>query len=351
MDTLQTQLEGINYSDGIKVTTKYTSGKLVVPKEIHPEKVNGELWINYRFPTGGKVKNPRGALAQFLSLADEKTTGDHLIKFVQEWGVLCICGHNRIASHDNRCFPRIDEPFYSQAQSSLAVDNDLKDKIALKMQLEQLGLWFQEPLSVWLQYARRMKSLINIFRNLRGDEHSNTLDDWSILRQIEIPEEYSEVHSLVRQYENGLGVPAHQMSVDQKCRVLGSILTTWMGEGLLVPRLEWATLGSRSSSPTLAAQLTLNATYSDVNLFFSDHLTLFGVLVSQCIQTLGPDQFLRRCNCTGCEAHNGDCQELIQLSIDRGRPSTYCSSCKPYIRKQQKRISRKRTKKGVNNYE
>ena len=45
----------------------------------------------YRLPVGGKAKNPNGALAHFLSVADDTTTGHRWLKFAQEWSVLCIC--------------------------------------------------------------------------------------------------------------------------------------------------------------------------------------------------------------------------------------------------------------------
>ena len=262
MDAFRTQLESVNLSGAIRLTTRYASGELVVPQEVKLEEADGELWIKYRFPVGGKAKNRKGALAHFLSLADDTTTADRWLKFAQEWSVLCICCHNLIASHDLRCFPRCDEPFYSEALASLADEKDLLKKIAFKMQLALYEIWFREPLSVWLQYARRMRALITIFRNLRGDERSNTLDDWSILRQIEMPGGKYGVQSVLQQYEIAAGVPIHQMPLDQQCRVLGNILSMWIGESFFVPRFEWTFPEPNTPSSALAAPI-----YSECLIF------------------------------------------------------------------------------------
>lgn len=327
----------------------------MVPREMKLEEADGDVWIKYCFPTGGKTRSPRGALANFLTLADETTTIDHLLKFAQQWGVLCICGHNFVATHNQKCFPRCDEPLYSELTDLLESGGDSENSVGsmtpmeTKMRLVEVDVWFREPLSIWIHYARQMRALINVFRRLRGDGHSNTLEDWNILRQIEFPVGNDRMQSVVQLNEDAAHAPIHQMSHAQQCGVLGNILSMWLGESYFVPRFEWTFPEAKASSSALAANCTLNATYRDVNLFASDHLTLFSVLVAQCISALGPDPFFRQCNCIGCGAHKGNCQELIELSLTPGRPSVYCDLCRPYIRQQQKSASRKKNKKERSN--
>jgi hypothetical protein len=350
LDPFQTQLKSVNLSGAIRVNTKYTSGKLVVPQEMKLEEVDGVLWIKYRLPVGGKAKNPNGALEHFLTLANDNTTGDHWLKFAQEWGVLCLCRHNLIASHDPRCFPRCDEPYYSDALAWLSDGKDFLEKIASKLSFANYEeIWFREPLSIWHQYARQMKALIRIFRILRGDERSNTIDEWNILRQIEMPSGNYGAQSVVQQFEIVAGIPIQRMPLADQCWVLGTILSMWIGESRLIPRLEWNIPGPKTPFSDLSAQMTLNSSYSDVDLFRSDHLTLFSVLVAQCSTAFGPDPFFKQCNCIGCSAHKGNCQELIKVSIERGRPPVYCDLCKPYNRQQQKNAWRKKNKKERSN--
>src|SRR5690242_7390546 len=104
----------------------------------------------------------------------------------------------------------------------------------------------------------------------------------------------------------------------------------------LTTQFDWMNQDHLSSS-NLAGQCVLRASYEEMGLFSSDYLTLYGVLVTQCIAALGPDPFFRQCSCTGCNLHQGNCQELIELRQTPGRPSPYCEFCRRYVRKAQKK--------------
>ena len=59
--------------------------------------------------------------------------------------------------------------------------------------------------------------------------------------------------------------------------------------------------------------MTLNASYSDMGLFHSDYLTLFSVLVAQCISLLV--LILSLGNVIVLDAVTRGMQELIELSL------------------------------------
>jgi hypothetical protein len=307
------------------------------------EENDGEIWIKYRFPYGGKSKKPQGALQHFLALADETTASERFLKFALQWGVLCICEeHNLVASHHKMCFPRNDamnaRAFLDSYQA--ADSGPSRGRIyANRMRLAEQEVWFKEPLSVWRQYARRMRALVNIFLSLRGEFRSGISASWSILRQIE---DKRRASSPVGYFEELFGRAIQQLELGLQSIALADILRLWMEEADLVPDLEWNYKIHHLPSPDLAVQCSLRASYSNVGLFYSDYLTLFSVLVAQCVTALGPNCYVRQCSCLGCKAHAGNCQELTFITLNRGRPSSYCERCRVYIHQQQKSASRKR---------
>ena len=344
MDEFRTQLENLNLGGAIRITSPHTSGDLVVPQEVTLEKDDGEIWIKYRFPLRGKSKKPQGALQHFLALAEETTGSEKFLKFAQQWGVLCICeGHNLVASHNNNklCFPRNDAMNFDSFLDSYFAANTKPSQTQIffnRMSLTEQDTWFKEPLSVWREYASRMKALINIFLSLRGEFRGDISASWRTLRQIE---DKRRTSSPIRQFEQQYGVSIQQLELGLQFIPLLDILRVWIEEADLYPNLVWNHNIDSLPSPDLAVQCSLRATYSDVGLFYSDHLTLFSVLVAQCITALGPNRYVRQCGCMGCKAHTGSCQELTLITMNRGRPSSYCEICRRYVHQQQKSASRK----------
>ena len=77
-------------------------------------------------------------------------------------------------------------------------------------------------------------------------------------------------------------LPLPQASLYQKSEVLNRVFSVWGEECGLAPHLEWQT----DASGRLFAQLTFHTTYKQVGLFSSEHLTLFSVLVTECMSKL-----------------------------------------------------------------
>lgn len=342
MDVFRTQLENLNLDGALRITSPHASGELVVPQEVTLEKDDGEIWIKYRFPYGGKSKKPQGALANFLALAGETTASERFLKFAQQWGVLCICEeHNLVASHHKLCFPRNDTMnarSFLDSYNAADTDRSRTQTFFNRMSLAERDTWFKEPLSVWRQYARRMKALINIFLSLRGEFRGDISASWRTLRLFE---DKRRTLSPIRNFEELSGVAIQQLDLGLQFIPLLDILRVWIEEANLLPNLVWNHNIDPLPSPDLAVQCSLRATYSDVGLFYSNHLTLFSVLVAQCITALGPNRYVRQCGCMGCKAHAGNCQELTLITINRGRPSSYCERCRGYVHQQQKSASRK----------
>lgn len=346
-DNLQEQVRSINHSGALKIIHSHDQGKLVVPQEVELEESEGETWIKYRFPVSGETRNPQGALASFIKLADHPSM-EHFKKFAQQWGVLCFCEHQLVASHNPECFPLCEEPTYSNFQKALQEKEGMK-RIGRKLMLAYQDVWFKEPLSLWIKYASSMRAMIRIFLNLRGDARYDTVADWNVLRQVASPFQNGESVFPAMELEQVAGVPIHQAHFVAQASALGHILNGWIIESNLVPRVGWYYKGV---SVPLAAQCSLNASYLATELFDAPYLTLFGVLVEQCIRTLGSQPYIRQCACTGCSNHNGPCDELVEIPENPGRPNPYCPKCYKDIRRQQKRDSKKKARrKGSNLHE
>ena len=106
LDRFRTELKSLNKSGEIRVVTQQASAELVAPLEVVLEESEGEIWLKYRLPFGGKTRHPQGALAEFLSLAEERTAPEQFLRFAQQWGVHWICKHKVVATHHPLCFPR-----------------------------------------------------------------------------------------------------------------------------------------------------------------------------------------------------------------------------------------------------
>ena len=292
-------------------------------------------------PLGGKTKEPKGALTNFLLLGSETTSSEQVLKFAQEWGVLLLCKHQMVAFHDPNCMPLLEDPNDAIQPIRFISLTNASEQFLFRQNLSQLDVWFKEPVAIWIQYARRIRAMIRIFLSLRGDIRCDISKEWAIMRQLEFTAKNGELLPLVVQMEREMGIPIHQFPMDFQCAVLKTVLSMYMKESNFSLHLDWIFENTSLPSQNLALLCSVRSSYQDVSMFSSDHLTLFSVLVAQCISALGPSPFLRVCNCTGCTAHNGNCQELITLSADPGRPASYCSRCKPNIRQQQKSASRK----------
>lgn len=338
LDSLRDQLEGIDKSGPISIIPIHALGELVAPEQVKMEEIDGEWWIKYRFPVSGKTRKPQGAIFNFIKLADQPASSEQFLKFAQRWGVLCFCEHNMVASHSLRCFPLCDEPTYTDLRKSLEKEAGMR-KAGRKMMFAGMDVWFKEPLSLWIKYAGSMRAVIRIFMHLRGDLPSDTLeDDWNILRQLPNPSGDDGSVPRVEEFERLANEPIHLATFAIQASALAIILNDWIMECNLVPHIGWYYKNLDVPESHLAAQCYLKATYMNVGLFESQHLTLFSTLVEQCIRAIGSQPYFRRCACIGCNSnsHIGNCQELVELKLTRGRPSPYCETCYPYIRQQQK---------------
>ena len=208
---------------------------------------------------------------------------------------------------------------------------------------------FKELLGLWYKYALRMRTFIRIALILSGRLRSSLSDEWSWLRPSTMLPDGTE-YSVVKEIEKIAGIPIYKLPMNTQCSVLGHFLREWMIEGSLFPSVNWINVSAKMPASNLAAQCVLQATYKDVTLFDSDHLTLFSVLIAQCMSALGPENYFRQCTCNGCKAHQGSCSELTQLSLNPGRPSSYCKECRRNTRQRQKSVSRKKNKKERSNH-
>jgi hypothetical protein len=343
VDYFRAQLENLNLSGTISITSPHASGELAVPQEVVLEKNDDEIWIKYRFPYGGRSKKPQGALAHFLALADEKTDDERFRTFAQQWGVLCFCEeHNLVASHDHHklCFPRNDvmnARSFLKSMNAAATELSRTQVWANRMRLAEEDIWFKEPISRWRQYARRMKALITIFLSFKGEFRGDVSASWKVLRQFFLSIRREGPNPIYESVEE-----IQQAPLQMQIIALADILRLWIQEANLFPNIEWSPQVNQIPAPDLAFQCSLRASYFDVGLLFSPHLMLFSVLVAQCITALGPNTYFRQCSCVGCSAHQGNCSELLEVRQTVGRPSHYCDICRPYIRQQQKNTSRKK---------
>jgi hypothetical protein len=344
VDTTKTSLKYADQSGAIRITTRHSSGQIVVPQDVAVEEIEGEMWIKYRFPVSGAARGTKGALAAFITFADEPVTEEKILAFVQKWGVLCFCGCDRIASHNTKCIPICDEPLYSELITYLGEQaKDDIEAIEAKMFSATQDVWFREPIRLWCRYAREIAALLRIAFRLRGDWHGSddALPDWSILRGIGASDDLGRMIAPIPYYESQIHTPIHNASLTQKCHVIGNIISLWMGDGYFVPHIEWIHQSSSKISGPIA-QIVLNATYEDACLFNSEYLTLYSVLIAQCITALSSTDFIKQCNCPGCENHVGSCQHLLEVKFTPGRPSSYCEICRLNIHRRQKSASRRR---------
>lgn len=102
------------------------------------------------------------------------------------------------------------------------------------MSLTEQDTWFKEPLSVWREYASRMKALINIFLSLRGEFRGDISASWRTLRQIE---DKRRTSSPIRQFEQQYGVSIQQLELGLQFIPLLDILRVWIEEADLYPNL------------------------------------------------------------------------------------------------------------------
>ena len=192
----------------------------------------------------------------------------------------------------------------------------------------------------------------DIYQNsivLRGRLRISLSDEWSWLRPSTMLPDGTE-YSVVEEIEKIAGIPIHKLPIKYQCSVLGHFLREWMIEGSLFPSVNWINVSAKMPASNLAAQCVLQATYKNVTLFDSDHLTLFSVLIAQCMSALGPENYFRQCMCNGCKAHQGSCSETDPtqsqsweaIILLQGMPSKYTSTAK-------ERIEKKKNKKGRSN--
>lgn len=192
------ELAGMLRSDLTSLERPVPNGGWYAPTVVHLDKtanwiIWGDLpkhprpWMQERRP------GPR-MLEDFIRLSE--ATAERFLEYAGQWGVLMHCEHGL-------SYGLVRDPGCNKCQ------------IAFTKLIEQGSPLLQEPVALWRQYAREMKSILNLAAALHKEEKTN-MEDWRVILS-RYPDDY---------YLKKMSKPQSQSLVNQQSH-LASVIRDW----------------------------------------------------------------------------------------------------------------------------
>ena len=196
--------------------------------------IEGEYLVAYQgFHEGESVRltaqTSQTMLSEFLGLMD---ASDEIIKnYAQKWGLLGLCiQHSLPFTHAEGCYWKVGT-------------TELYDKEGdSKLSNRRVRTPVYEPLAAWRGFARKASAIINLAKNLKGDEPGDP-NDWATLGEdfiLNFPAWMIEPRAGHSEVDRGM---TPQLTKRERVRVeqgrLGSIVSDWLVMAGTIPRFQW----------------------------------------------------------------------------------------------------------------